>query len=170
MALTTVRHHQPTSILFAESKSPEKTVARRLVWCYFFLLLFEGAFRKWGITAALATPLLIIRDPFLLGILVLSYNGNFFPDNIYVRRLYGFAIAFGFASFFGDYFNIYTILYGLRTNCLHFMLIFIIPKIFNHRDVILVGKWCFVCAIPISIGISTIGTNADKQAAEFLFF
>ena len=104
--------------------------------------------------AGLATPLLVIRDPFLLGILAFSYNGNFFPDNIHVKRLYGFAIAFCFASFFGDYFNVYTILYGLRTNCLHFMLIFIIPKLFNHRDVISVGKWCFFCAIPISMVVA----------------
>ena len=149
MALTTVRHHQPLGMPLAGADSPEKALARKLLWVYFFLLLFEGALRKWFM-AGLSTPLLVIRDPFLLGIIALAYNGNFFPDNKYVRRLFGFALAFCFASLFGSYFNVFTILYGIRTNCLHFLLIFIIPKLFSHRDVIAIGKWCFICAIPIS--------------------
>ena len=153
MALTTVRHHQPISMPLVEADSPEKVLARRLLWGYFFLLLFEGALRKWFM-AELSTPLLVIRDPFLLGILALAYNGNFFPDNKYVRRLYGLTIAFCFASFFGEYFNVFTIFYGIRTNCLHFMLIFLVPKIFTHRDVLVVGKWFFICAIPISLVVA----------------
>lgn len=149
MALTTAKYNQPLDLPLAEAKSPEQVVVRRLIWCYFFLLLFEGALRKWFM-AGFSTPLLIIRDPFLIGILFLSYNGGFFPDNKHMRRIFVFAIAFVAASVFGQFFNVFTLLYGLRTNCLHFMLIFIIPKVFTHRDVILVGKWWFVCAIPIS--------------------
>jgi len=176
MSLTTVRHHQPLGMTLAKVDSPEKALARKLLWAYFFLLLFEGALRKWFM-AGLSTPLLVIRDPFLLGILVLAYNGNFFPNNKFVRRLYGLGLAFSFASFFGAYFNVFTILYGLRTNCLHFMLIFVIPKLFNHRDVILVGKWFFVCAIPISVVVAnqfvaapedTINTVAGGKGAQMM--
>ncbi|MBG29632.1 MAG: hypothetical protein CMI31_06480 [Opitutae bacterium] len=154
MALTTARHHPPLSVPLIEVDSPERILARRLVWCYFFLLLFEGAFRKWGFTSAFATPLLVIRDPFLIAILVLAYNGNFLPHNKFIQRLYGFVVAFCAASIFGDYFNVFTVMYGIRTNCLHFLLIFIIPKLFDRRDVVLVGKSCFICAIPISVVVA----------------
>ncbi|MBL63052.1 MAG: hypothetical protein CMI30_06530 [Opitutae bacterium] len=153
MALTTAKYNQPVDVRLAETLSSEQVVVRRLIWCYFFLLLFEGAFRKWFMTG-FSTPLLVIRDPFLLGILFLSYNGGFFPQNKYAQRLFGLAIAFAAASVLAQFSNALTILYGLRTNCLHFMLIFIIPKVFTHRDVVLVGKWWFVCAIPISIVVA----------------
>ena len=42
----------------------EKTIQniRRLIWLYFWLLLLEGALRKW-VLPQLSNPLLIIRDP-----------------------------------------------------------------------------------------------------------
>lgn len=159
-----------------EVDSPQKALAKKLLWAYFILLLFEGALRKWFM-AGFATPLLIIRDPFLIWILVLAYNGNFYPDNKYIRRLYGFVIAFSVASLFGQYFNIFTIIYGIRTNCLHFMLIFVIPKLFTHRDVLAVGKWCFIWSIPISFVVAnqfdsapedTINTVAGGVGAQMM--
>jgi hypothetical protein len=41
---------------------------RLLIWVYFWLLLGEGALRKW-IFPSLSGPLLIVRDPVLLAIL-----------------------------------------------------------------------------------------------------
>jgi len=40
---------------------------RWLIWIYFFLLIFEGALRKW-IAPSLANVLLVVRDPVLLAI------------------------------------------------------------------------------------------------------
>src|SRR5438128_1892579 len=44
--------------------SIDKTL-KRLIWLYFWLLIFEGVFRKW-IVPQLANPLLLVRDPVLL--------------------------------------------------------------------------------------------------------
>ena len=38
---------------------------KNIIYIFLFLLLFEGAIRKW-IFPSLATPLLIIRDPFAI--------------------------------------------------------------------------------------------------------
>ena len=35
------------------------------IWIYFYLLIFEGALRKWFLPS-LATPLLVVRDPVAL--------------------------------------------------------------------------------------------------------
>ena len=34
---------------------------KQMIWLYFFLLIFEGALRKWFLPF-LATPLLVVRD------------------------------------------------------------------------------------------------------------
>lgn len=45
---------------------------RKLLWLYFWLLIFEGALRKW-ILPGLSSPLLLVRDPVaLLALLWLS--------------------------------------------------------------------------------------------------
>jgi hypothetical protein len=38
---------------------------RQLLWLYFWLLIFEGALRKW-LLPGLSTPLLLVRDPVAL--------------------------------------------------------------------------------------------------------
>ena len=38
---------------------------RQLLWLYFWLLIFEGALRRW-LLPGLATPLLLVRDPIAL--------------------------------------------------------------------------------------------------------
>src|SRR5438045_3843494 len=64
------------------SASIERAVRRikSLIWIYFALLLFEGALRKWVIPG-LATPLLVVRDPVLLGAYALALHAGLFPQN-----------------------------------------------------------------------------------------
>src|SRR5690349_2977338 len=51
---------------------------KQLVWCYFGLLLVEGAFRKWWLPQ-LSAPLLIIRDPVVIAIYLLAIQRNIVP-------------------------------------------------------------------------------------------
>ena len=51
---------------------------RRLIWLYFWLLLIEGALRKWALPK-LSTPLLVIRDPVLFLAYVLAWRASVFP-------------------------------------------------------------------------------------------
>ncbi len=55
-----------------------------LVWLYFWLLIFEGALRKW-IVPQLSTPLLIIRDPVLIGVYFLALRQGLFNKNIFIK-------------------------------------------------------------------------------------
>src|SRR5215467_12997661 len=56
---------------------------RRLIWVYLWLLIFEGAFRKW-IFPQFSTPLLLIRDPVVLAIYFLAFRARIFPQNVFV--------------------------------------------------------------------------------------
>ena len=59
---------------------------RRLIWLYFWLLLFEGALRKW-VLPQLSNPLLIIRDPVVLLIYLLAIRARVFPRNAWMLSL-----------------------------------------------------------------------------------
>jgi hypothetical protein len=57
-----------------------------LIWLYLWLLIFEGAFRKW-IVPQYSAPSLLIRDPVVLGIYLLALRARIFPQNVYVISL-----------------------------------------------------------------------------------
>jgi len=52
---------------------------KKLFWAYFLLLIFEGALRKW-IVPGLSAPLLLIRDPLGLLILIEAFRTYKWPD------------------------------------------------------------------------------------------
>ena len=53
---------------------------RTLIYVYFFLLIFEGALRKW-IVPSLSGPLLVARDPVLMAIYTMVIFRGMFPWN-----------------------------------------------------------------------------------------
>ena len=117
---------------------------RLCVWIYFWLLIFEGSLRKWFLPQ-LSAPLLLIRDPFTLyacwlGLRFGLFRGDrFFP----ILVLLAWIMAFGslLASFDPAGTSIPAILFGLRTNFLHLILMLLIPKVFDSRDVKYMGFW-----------------------------
>ena len=62
------------------------SLIKKLVWLYFFLLIFEGALRKW-VLPGLATPLLIIRDPVALMGILTAYKYKMLRSNIYLNAM-----------------------------------------------------------------------------------
>lgn len=58
------------------SKMP---MLKKLFWAYFLLLIFEGALRKW-VVPGLSAPLLVIRDPIGLLILLEAFHTNKWPQ------------------------------------------------------------------------------------------
>ena len=53
------------------------------IWMYFLLWIFEGALRKW-VLPSLATPLLIVRDPVAVYIIIKAIYLEVKFMNIYV--------------------------------------------------------------------------------------
>ena len=63
-----------------EAQEKAAGTVRKLLWVYFWLLLLEGALRKW-IVPQLSNPLLVIRDPFVLAIYYYALRAHVFPRN-----------------------------------------------------------------------------------------
>lgn len=122
---------------------------KTLIWVYFLLLIFEGALRKW-ILPGLSDILLIIRDPVVLLIYVIALQENRFPRNGKVMGaiLLGIptlAIALALTG------SPVVSVYGFRINYLQIPLIYLIPRYFNLRDVLVMGRFTILLSIPMSL-------------------
>jgi hypothetical protein len=63
-----------------------------LIWLYFWLLIWEGALRKW-IFPSLSAPLLIVRDPVVILIYAIALAQGVFPLNRFVLATIGLAVV-----------------------------------------------------------------------------
>ena len=122
----------------------------RCVWAYFFLLIFEGALRKWVLPSA-ASVLLLVRDPIVLFAYFLAWRSGVFPRNAFVSV----GLALGFISLAVGVFvpgnTLFVALYGFRSNFLQLPFIFLIFKAFDARDVRRVGYWTLWIAVGMGI-------------------
>ena len=141
----------PTSL-----ENPTIRNIRRLIWLYFWLLLIEGALRKW-VLPQLSNPLLIVRDPVVILIYILALRTRIFPTNAWVWSLgiIGFlSLAISFIALWPYLVPSRIVLvsaYGFRSNFLHLPLIFVIPRVLRPEDVKWIGRWVLILLVPMSL-------------------
>lgn len=120
----------------------DEKVSRKLkhgVWIYFFLLIFEGALRKW-VLPGLSEPLLLIRDPLALWLLFKAYQQGVWKPNVYVHIVWAVSIlAFSLAMVLGHG-NVAVAIFGIRITLIQFPVIFVIGCVFTKKDVLRLGE------------------------------
>ncbi len=84
------------------------------IWLYFFLWIFEGALRKWFLPA-LSTPLLLIRDPIVLLLIILASWRGLLKMNIYYSGMLVLGVLSIITAIFFGHGNILVAIYGART-------------------------------------------------------
>jgi hypothetical protein len=127
---------------------PHRTV-RRLIWLYFWLLLFEGALRKW-LVPGLSNALLIVRDPVVVAIYALALRDRIFPTSGFVLWTLILA-AFSFLASFSGIGTFPVTVYGLRANFLHLPLIALMPRILRGEDVRRMGYALLLLLTPMAL-------------------
>ena len=120
------------------------------IWVYFFLWIFEGALRKWFLPA-LSMPLLIVRDPIVLWLIILASRRGLLKFNIYMAGMVFLGVVSLFTAVFLGHGDIAVAIYGARTLLLYFPMIFVIGQVFNQEDVIKIGRIMVIIAIPMTI-------------------
>ncbi len=123
------------------------------IWIYFFLLLFEGALRKW-VLPALSTPLLIVRDPVAFWLLIVSIRRGILSFNLYLSGMIVLGVLGIFTAILFGHGSIPVAVYGARILVLHFPLIFIIGRIFNKDDVLKMGRMMLIISVPMALLIT----------------
>ena len=139
-----------------------------LIWLYFWLLIFEGTFRKW-ILPQYSDVILVIRDPVVLAIYCLALKAKVFPRNGYILWLGIIAILSWIVSLvvLEPYLSLKPLLlvtgYGFRSNFVHLPLIFVMGKTFEPEDVKKLGWWVLLCLIPMAV-LLAVQFNASPDA------
>jgi len=130
--------------------NPKYKSIKIAIWLYFLLWIFEGALRKW-MFPSLATPLLVVRDPIAIYLIIRSLylNVKFLNPYVVVSSIFTLlglivTLTFGHA-------NLFVGLYGARIMLLHFPLIFIIGEVFKKDDILKMGRLMLVINILVTL-------------------
>ena len=155
MRPATARQIIPNEEFSPTDRPTSLKAVRALIWVYLILLVLEGAVRKW-ILPQLSDPVLLIRDPVVLGIYFFALQAKVFPRNGYVLALGIIGVLSFLVSVLVlfDYVPIKLILlvalYGFRCDFLHLPLIFIIARVLDLEDVKKIGRWTLLLMIPMA--------------------
>ena len=138
-----------------EENANQFKVVRRFIWLYFWLLIAEGALRKW-LLPGMSDPLLVVRDPVLLLIYVAALRSGAILRSVFIPLILGIgalAVLFTVIGIVGgtSRSNVVVLLYGLRAAFGHLPLIFIIGRVFTRADVERVGGWVLRMLLPLVI-------------------
>lgn len=123
------------------------------IWLYFLLLIFEGALRKW-VLPSLAAPLLIVRDPVALVLLLYAWYYNLFPKSVFIVWMFIITFISIFTTLFFGHGNLLVTIYGARIFLIHFPFAFLIGSILTRKDVVKIGRVVLWISIPMAILIA----------------
>ena len=142
--------HAPNDVPEAVAVQQGGGAIRKLIWTYFFLLMFEGVLRKW-VFPGLSNPLMLIRDPFLLTIYLFALGQGIFVFNGYFTALGVLGCLTAFLGITIGTQDPLVTAYGFDACFFHLPLIFIIPKVMTRDHVLALGKWVLILTIPMAV-------------------
>lgn len=134
----------------AHTLTPEYKSIKIAIWLYFLLWIFEGALRKW-ILPGLATPLLIVRDPIAIYIILRAFYLGVKFVNLYVILSSFFTLLSLVITFTFGHENMFVGVYGARIMLLHFPLIFVIGAVFTKEDILKMGRVMLAITILMTV-------------------
>lgn len=120
------------------------------IWVYFFLWIFEGALRKW-VLPSLATPLLIVRDPVAIYIILRAIYLNVKFLNGYVVSGFIITILALIITITFGHGNLFVAIYGARIMLIHFPLVFIIGAVITTEDIRKIGYIMLIVNIVMTL-------------------
>lgn len=129
----------------------EQSVAlyRKAVWLYVILLVFEGALRKW-VLPSLATPLLIVRDPIAVWLVVEGLRRRWFRVPYFAVMMGAAMLSFLLTLAVGHH-SLPVALFGWRIYFLHFPLILVIGRVLTRDDLLLLLRFFLYLSVPMTV-------------------
>ena len=122
-----------------------------LLWSYFWLLIFEGALRKW-VLPSLSNPLLVVRDPIAVWAVIIGLPYLLRSSwTLWVYAFWFIGIISVFSALAFGHGDIVTALFGARVLWFHLPLIFLFAAVFDYKDAMRFLKSAAILAIPMTI-------------------
>lgn len=122
---------------------------RKAIWIYIFLLIFEGALRKW-VLPSLATPLLLVRDPIAIWLTIVGLQKGWIKSGYAKMMMVVASISFILTLALGHH-NLFVALFGWRIYFFHFPMIFVMGKILTRIDLLKIGQFFLWISIPMTV-------------------
>lgn len=132
------------------SRNSDLLQIKKGIWLYIFLLIFEGALRKW-VLPGMSNVLLIVRDPVAIYLLLMAIKKGWFNTNMYMIAMTIISVLSFLAALIFGHGNMEVAIFGLRITLLHFPLLFVIGKAFDANDVLKLGKIFLWLALPMML-------------------
>ena len=132
-------------------KEAEYRLCNIAIWIFFFLLIFEGAFRKW-ILPSLSDVFLIIRDPLAIFVVFMACKHCGLARNKFVITAWAIALITTITALLFGHQNLFIALYGARIWVYYIPLIFAIPHFLLAKDVVLMFK----STLPVTVGMAVL--------------
>lgn len=139
-------HFQSISLNPAPPKDPTAPI-RTAIWVYFWLMIVEGALRKW-VFPGFSDLLFVIRDPVVVLAYGMALRAGIFPLRLSIL-LVGLMAALSLMFALLGNASVLVVLFGLRTDFLHLPLVFLMPAVMNRDDVKQIGRWAMILSVPI---------------------
>lgn len=121
---------------------------RLVLFLYIFLLVFEGALRKW-VLPSMSSALVLARDPLVLYLvfygLKQGWLRNAYVHIAFIVSFISLIVALAKGIHWG------VIYYGLHSFLLYFPCIFVIPHILSAKDIYRVGAAFLLISIPMCV-------------------
>ena len=136
---------------------------RQLLWLYFWLLIFEGALRKW-LLPGLSNPLLLVRDP--IALLAVWWGWPLLQQRrwqIWLLPLFLFGGLGGLLALTVGHGDLFTAVYGARVFLLQLPLIFVFAAVFDRRDVLRFAWVLLWLSIPMTLLLATQSSLPDSH-------
>ena len=121
---------------------------RKAIWIYIFLLIFEGALRKWFLPS-LATPLLLVRDPIAIWLTIVGLQKGWIKSGYAKMMMVVASISFLLTLIVGHH-NLFVALFGWRIYFFHFPMIFVMGKVLTRTDLLKIGQFILWISIPMT--------------------
>ena len=122
---------------------------RMVIWIYLFLLIFEGAIRKW-VLPQLATPLLLVRDPIVIWLYCIAMQKGWLK-NTYIKVMCFISTISLMLTLMVGHQNLFVAIFGWRIYFFHFPMIFIMAKLLSRSDILKIGRFILYVSIPMTI-------------------
>ena len=115
------------------NRAQEYTLCRIAIWAFFFLLIFEGAFRKW-ILPSLSDLFLVIRDPLAIYVVWVACKLGLWRNRFVKVSWLVALITFVTSLLFGHQ-NLLIALYGVRVWVYYIPFIFAVPLFLSVQSI-----------------------------------
>lgn len=121
---------------------------RKLIWLYLWLLIFEGALRKWFLPG-LSQPLLLVREPIVIFLMLRALQGRMITSTLARVMMFVSTISLIMTLLVGHH-NFFVGIFGWRIYFFHFPFMYIMGHVLTRDDLMKMIRFILLLSIPMT--------------------